>query len=284
MPTWILLSLISAFSLATSDALTKRVITRENEHAIAWYRVVFSLPALAAALVLSGPLPEIDGTFLAAFGMALPLEIAAILLYYRALRLSPLSLSLPFLSFTPVFLIVLSFLFAGQRVSAMGALGIGLIGLGGYTLNLSALRAGFLEPVRAIARERGSLFMLIIALIYSVTSALGKIGVDHSSPSFFGFTYFLALAVCLLPILIRRRGRLREQLGTSLRIALLPSLFDALATVCHFYAVSMANVAYMIAVKRTSLLIGTVYGFLLFRERNVRERLLGAVLISRGSW
>jgi uncharacterized membrane protein len=284
METWIILSLISAFSLATSDALTKRVITHENEYVIAWFRVVFALPALFAASAFSGPLPKPDGAFFAAFFAALPLELGAILLYYKALRISPLSLTLPFLSVTPVFLIVISFVLLGQGVSAMGGAGIALIGLGGYTLNLSALRSGFLEPFRAIARERGSLYMLVIAFVYSITSALGKIGVDHSSAPFFGATYFLALALLLFPIVVRRsgKGRFAEILRKNVRIALLPALFDATATVSHFYAVSMANVAYMIAVKRTSLLFGVLYGFLLFGETQVRERLLGAVLMFSG--
>jgi drug/metabolite transporter (DMT)-like permease len=284
MEPWVILSLISAFSLATSDALTKRVITHENEYVIAWFRVVFALPALFAAAALSGPLPRPDGAFFAAFFAALPLELGAILLYYKALRISPLSLTLPFLSVTPVFLIVISFVLVGQGVSALGGAGIALIGLGGYTLNLSALRAGFLEPFRAIARERGSLYMLMIALVYSITSALGKIGVDHSSAPFFGATYFLALAVLMLPIIARRsgKGRLPELLRKNVRLALIPALFDAAATVSHFYAISMANVAYMIAVKRTSLLFGVLYGFLLFGERHVRERLLGAVLMFAG--
>lgn len=284
METWIILSLISAFSLATSDALTKRVITRENEYVIAWFRVVLALPALAAAAALSGPLPKIDGAFVAAFSTALPLEIAAILLYYKALRISPLSLSLPFLSVTPVFLIVLSFVLVGQSVSIIGGIGIALITLGGYTLNLSALRSGFFEPVHAILRERGSLYMLIVALIYAVTSTLGKIGVDHSSAPFFGATYFLALTICMLPIISRRsgKGRFFELLRSNFRIALLPALFDVAATVSYFYAVSMTNVAYMISVKRTSLLFGVVYGFLLFGERQVKERLLGAILMFCG--
>jgi len=281
MEPWIILSLLSAFSLATSDALTKRIITHENEYVIAWFRVVFGLPALAAAVALSGGLPKIDNAFFAAFFTALPIEIIAILLYYKALRISPLSLSLPFLSFTPVFLIVLSFIFVGQGVSAVGGAGIALIGLGGYTLNLAALRSGFLEPFRAISRERGSLYMLIIAFLYGITSALGKIGVTHSSAPFFGATYLLALAICLLPIIVRRSGteRLPGLLRDNFRLALAPALFDATATVSHFYAVSMANIAYVIAVKRTSLLFGVLYGFLLFRELQVRELLLGAVLM-----
>lgn len=280
---WIVLSLTSAFSLATSDALTKRIITPENEHAIAWLRVVYSLPVLGGAMLFS-PLPALDGTFYAAFLAALPLEIAAILLYYKALRLSPLSLSLPFLSFTPVFLMLFSWLIMGEAVSTAGAAGITLIALGGYGLNLSALREGPLGPIKAVLRERGSLAMLLVALIYSATSALGKLAIAHSSAAFFGAAYYLALAVCLLPVFVLRQGR-REfllQVKATGRAALLPGAFDAVQSVTHFFAVSMSNVAYMIAVKRLSLIIGSGYGFLLFGERNVRERMIGALVMFIG--
>jgi drug/metabolite transporter (DMT)-like permease len=280
---WIVLSLISAFSLATSDALTKKVITPSNEYIIAWFRIVYALPALAFAALLT-PAPPIDGTFYLSFCAALPLEVMAILLYYKALRISPLSLSLPFLSFTPVFLMLFSRIIMGEAVSPFGAAGIVLIALGGYGLNLSSLRTGPLGPLKAVARERGSLYMLGVALIYSATSALGKLAISHSSPAFFGATYYLALAICLLPIIALRRGGrqfLADLRGTA-RTALLPGLFDAVQSVTHFYAVSMANVAYMIAIKRFSLLIGGVYGFVLFGERNVRERLIGSLLMFTG--
>jgi drug/metabolite transporter (DMT)-like permease len=279
---WIVLSLISAFSLATSDALTKKVITPSNEYFIAWFRIVYALPALAIAALLT-PAPPIDGTFYLSFCAALPLEVLAILLYYKALRISPLSLSLPYLSFTPVFLMLFSRIM-GEAVSPVGAAGIVLIALGGYGLNLSSLRTGPLGPLKAVVRERGSLYMLGVALIYSATSALGKLAISHSSPAFFGATYYLALAICLLPIIALRRGGrqfLTDLRGTA-RTALLPGLFDAAQSVTHFYAISMANVAYMIAIKRISLLIGSVYGFVLFGERNVRERLIGSLLMFTG--
>jgi uncharacterized membrane protein len=280
---WIVLSLLSAFSLATSDALTKKIITPSNEYVIAWFRIVYSLPALALAAALT-PVPALDRTFFLAFCSALPLELLAILLYYKALRLSPLSLSLPFLSFTPVFLMLFSWIIMGEAVSLIGGLGIALIALGGYGLNLSSLRTGPLGPIRAVARERGSLYMLIVALIYSATSALGKLAIAHSAPAFFGATYYLALAVCLLPVIAVRRGgsRFLEDLKATARPALLPGLFDSVQSVTHFYAVSMANVAYMIAIKRFSLLIGSVYGFTLFNERNMRERLIGSLLMFAG--
>ena len=280
---WIALSLLAAFSLATSDALTKKIITKDNEYVIAWLRVVYALPALVAAAVLS-PHPSLDNTFLVAFCTALPLDILAILLYYKALRLSPLSLSLPFLSLTPVFLILFSSIIMGEAVSAAGAAGIALIALGGYSLNLSALRTGPLGPFRAVVNERGSLYMLAVALIYSITSTLGKLAVAHSSPAFFGATYYVALALCLLPVIMLRSDRKQffSEIRVTARSVLLPGAFDSMHAVTHFFAVSMVNVAYMVSVKRSSLIIGSIYGFLLFGERNIRERMTGALLMFGG--
>ena len=283
MQTWTLLSLFSAFSLATSDAFTKKVIHAGNEYVIGWFRLVYALPVLLAALLLE-PLPAPDRTFVLAFCASLPLEIAAILLYYRALRISPLSLSLPFLSFTPLFLMLFSRLIVGDAVTTAGMAGIALIVLGGYALNLTSLRAGALEPFKAVVRERGSLYMLIIALLYSVTTVLGKLAIEHSSAAFFGATYYLALALCFLPVIVVRQGwaSFRTAFRTSARSAVLPGVFDASAAVSHFIAISMANAAYMIAIKRSSLLIGSLYGFLFFGERNIRERAAGAVLMFAG--
>jgi drug/metabolite transporter (DMT)-like permease len=279
---WILLSLTSAFCLATSDALTKRIITQQNERAIAWLRLIYTLPVLTIAAVLE-PLPVLDRMFFIAFCIALPLEIVAILLYYKALRLSPLSLSLPFLSFTPVFLILFSWFIMGEPVSTAGAAGIMLIAAGGYGLNLSALRGGPLGPLRAIFRERGSRYMIAVACIYSVTSTMGKLAIQHSSPAFFGATYYAVLALCFLPVAAAGRGRrFVTDVRDVARPALLPGGFDAFHAVSHFFAMSMANVAYMVSVKRTSLLIGSIYGFLLFGERNMRERIAGAVLMFTG--
>ena len=47
-------------------------------------------------------------------------------------------------------------------------------------------------------------------------------------------------------------------------------------------AMSIAKVAYVISVKRMSLLIGVFYGYLFFKEKNIRERLSGAMLMFVG--
>src|SRR6266498_1188394 len=100
---WIILTVVSAFSLATSDALTKKALSVHNEYLIAWLRLLLSLPILALSLFFV-EIPDLSGGFYKAFVLALPLEILAMILYVKSLKVSPMSLTLPFLSLTPVFL------------------------------------------------------------------------------------------------------------------------------------------------------------------------------------
>lgn len=280
---WVVFALISAFTLATSDALTKKALKDSNEYLVAWFRFIFSLPLLLV-LWFFIPTPKLDAEFYRAFAIALPLEIVTIILYIKALRVSPLSLTLPFLALTPVFLIFISYLLVGEKVSFRGGAGIFLIAAGSYTLNISEIKKGILEPFRSIPREKGSVFMIGVALIYCFTASLGKIAIEHSSPLFFVITYYIALTICFAPIAFwmgRKELRVffREK---QFRKLVQPGVFFAVMAATHMLAMSMAKVAYMISVKRLSLIIGIIYGYFLFREENIKERLLGAVLMLIG--
>ncbi|NTU42677.1 MAG: DMT family transporter, partial [Nitrospirales bacterium] len=146
---WVLCGLVSAFSLATSDALTKKAVVLHNEYLIGWLRLAISLPFLWLTLFFT-PIPPLDRDFFTAFLIALPLEVVATILYVKALKLSPLSLTLPFLSLTPIFLIVVPYIILHETLSLSGVLGVVCIAAGSYTLNLGELSQGVLAPFRAI--------------------------------------------------------------------------------------------------------------------------------------
>jgi len=281
---WFPITLLCAVSLATSDALTKKALAaRHNEYLVAWFRLMLMLPLLFA-LLLAVPIPPLEPEFFRTLLTLLPLELAALLLYFKALKLSPLGLTVPFLALTPVFLLVIPYLLLGERITLTGGLGILLIAAGSYALNLHSYSEGFLAPFRAIRRERGALCMIGVAVIYSLTSTLCKKAISLSSPLFFAGLQPVLLFLCLTPVVLwKERNELAVLRGAGiLRAALLPAFFSFMETVAGVVALSLTNVAYMIAVKRLSLVVGILYGHFLFREKGLRERLAGGALMVAG--
>jgi drug/metabolite transporter (DMT)-like permease len=281
--TWVLLSLISAFTLATSDAFTKKALANGNEYLVGLFRLLFSLPFLFCLLFFV-PVPRVDREFYVAFAFALPLEIAAWVFYIRALKISPLSLTLPFLALTPVFLIIVSYAILGERVSLQGTLGILCLATGSYVLHFHKMQKGILEPFRAIIKERGSVLMIFVAFIYSITSSLGKMAILHSSPLFFGIVYFIVVTIVFAPIALwMGRHELKGFItGKHYRGLIFPGLCHSGMVVSHMVAISLIKVAYMISLKRTSVLLAVVYGYFLFNEKHMKERLIGALLMFAG--
>jgi len=281
---WVPIALVCAFTLATSDAFTKKALSVYNEYLVAWLRLLLALPLLFLAFLFV-PIPHLDRTFYTTFLIALPLEVAAFVLYIKALKLSPLSLTLPFLSLTPLFLIIVPYLILGESISTQGVIGVLLIAAGSYTLNIRDFKKGIFAPLIAITRERGSLYMLIVAIIYSFTATLAKKVVGHSSPVFASLVYYIALYICLTPIVLYKNREVLSEKKEFKRalIAVLPAgIFDAIAMLTNMVGFSLTKVAYLIAVKRLSLLIGVYYGYLFFKESGIRERFLGSVLMLAG--
>ncbi len=280
---WVILSLTSAFLLSTSDAFAKKAVEHENEYLVAWFRLLFTLPVLMITLLLV-PWPKLDRDFYLAFFIALPFELITVILYIKALKYSPLSLTMPLLALTPVFLIVVSFILLGEKVSFMGGAGIFFIAAGSYMLNTDGFKKNVIEPFRSIWRERGALFMIGVALLYSITSSMGKMAMEHSSPLFFAAIYYIALNIAFVPIvLFMGRGDLKTFLQKkSYRKLIAPGICYAFMVITHMSAMSLTKVAYMVSIKRTSLLMAVLYGHFLFKEENIRSRFLGAALMFLG--
>src|SRR3990172_2508517 len=279
MNPWVFYALTTDFSLATADAISKKALGRSNEYVIAWVREGYPLPFLALAFFFID-IPHLDRTFYLSLLLMIPLEIVAIILYVKAIKLSPLSLTIPFLAVSPVFIILIAFILLGELPDRSGLLGILLIVIGAYMLNIKTTKEDLLGPIKAIRKERGSLLMIIVALIYSITATLGKVAVQHSSPIFFGIFYPFLLAL-ILSLILWGKGLLPGVLSRP-KTFLAIGVFIAIMVLTHFTAISMTDVAYMISVKRASLVFSVIYGRVLFGEENTGERLIGSMLMIAG--
>lgn len=222
--------------------------------------------------------PTIQPEFVTALFIGVPLEVIATLTYMKSIQLSPLSLTIPFLSFTPVFMLITSPLILGEYPSWIATAGIACIVAGTYSVNISATKDGIFAPFKAIVQERGSALMLLTAILFSITSVYGKVGAVASSPLFFGAVYYtITAAFLLIPVLIR--GELRYLFRPAL---ICIGLFTGVSIITQMVGITLIQVSYFIALKRMSLLFSILLGWLFLKERNIRERLLGGILMMIG--
>jgi len=201
-----------------------------------------------------------------------------------ALLLSVWTLTLPYLSFTPVFNTVTGYVLLGETVTLSGFSGIMLVVFGAWLLNIEHARGerfDALAPFRAIVSERGSRLMLITAALYSLTSVLGKGALAYTTPLFFGTMYYVVIGFAVVVVFSFGNRAAVNVLWRKPVAHMAIGLFMSIMVLSHFYAIQYIEVAYMIAVKRSSLLFGMVYSVLLFHERaRIEHFFAGAMMVA----
>ena len=170
----------------------------------------------------------------------------------------------------------------GEVPDKAGFAGILLVATDAYCLNIHVVKQGFLEPFRSIGKEKGSVLMIMVAFLFSITSNLGKIAVQHSSPIFFSIFYLFLLSFSLSLIVRFKSKNILSKAVSHPWLFLFMGISMAIMMLTHLKAVSLVEVSYMISVKRLSLIIGVIYGALFFKEKNIKERILGSALMVSG--
>lgn len=278
---WLFLALGSAITLSLADVLCKKLSQTFSYWTVAWIRYAFSTPVFLTVLIINGvSAPPLKFWFYLL--MLIPLEMLASLLYLQAIQISPLSLTIPFLAFTPVFLLFIPGIILGEKLSAMGIVGVLIVVVGAYLLNIHESKTGVLKPVLAILKEKGSWLMLLVALIYSFTATMGKFLILMTNPLFFGSVYFPSIGIFLTPLFLHKQNISKDDFSDHFTYFILVGILIACMAIFHYLAIEMAEVAYVISVKRTSLIFSTIFGGLIFHEHYMRERLLGCVVMFVG--
>ncbi len=268
---------MSAVALALADFFTKKYAADIATSVLAAARIIYAIPILWLFVYIDG-IPVIQPEIIKVYIISLPLECLAIILYLRAIQISPLSEVIPFLSFTPVFLLVTSPLILNEYTPLNGIPGILLIVFGGYAIHLHTARKGIAQPFKMIIREKGSAIMLFVAFLYSISSNYGKLGVIYSSVAFHGALFYTLVGIMRFGY-ISYKGSAGLLLNKRLVII---GLCMAVMLTTHLIAIKNIYVSYMIALKRTSLLFSIILGVLFLKEKKLLQKIVGGLCMLLG--
>ena len=279
--TWLILGIFTAFFEAVKDVFGKQNLKKSDEYVVAWSLAFFSVIFLTPWVIYTG-IPELNTQFWISLLIGGSINAVTTLLYIKAIKVSDLSLTVPLVALTPLFMLLTSPLIVGEYPNFFDYIGILLIVAGSYLLNIKEKSQGYLAPFKALLNEPGPKFMLIVAFLWSITSNFDKIGVKNSSPIFWLFSLFGTMSILLLPILLHKTPNPGTKILKQLPMLATMGFFNAIGVLCQMQALTLTLVVQVIAIKRTSVLMGVLFGHFIFKEKDIQQRLLGAGIMILG--
>jgi len=279
-------AVLASVSFVALDVLRKILGSRISASKVVIGINLGSAPIFAVFLFLNGGW-EFDAVFLfIGIFEAIAFAITSVL-YVQAVSLSPLSLTIPYLSLTPVISLLVAIFTIGEIPTPKGLLGVSLVVVGAFALHLGK-GCDLKTLIRAPFKEPGSWRMILVASVWGFTTSLDKIAIQHGSEALLGL--FLTLGSALILICLRSHplGLVKGETSSTDKIYQQPLLYLAalaagIAVLAQFYAYRHFLVAYVESVKRAGGLLSVLLGILFFGEEGFVYRIPAAIIILTGA-
>ncbi len=299
-----LLALTATVLTSLLPIFNKRILRDTRPALVAWAVNAFSLPILALGTFLLAQctliplscttrLPQIDGLFIIALLASVVLNWGATLLSTYALEKADASLVSPLLTFNPAFTLLVAWVAIGEIPGLRQTIGVAVILLGAYLLDVEEARTGLMVPLKVLVRRPGAFFAVIASALWGTTTVLEKLAIEHMSPPsgpFVALTGTVLLVVFLSPgaFFVSHKTKTAEQkqgwhgLRLHPRALLLAVVIAGIAPLFGFTAIALGLVGYVTALFKLSTVFTIVWAWLFLEEKNIRQRLLGTLVMLIG--
>lgn len=280
---FLLFMIAGTFFLGASDILIKRVLRRGlNEEFLLGINFFFSGTVLLFAVLVTN-IPPIGPQFITALFMSAVLNIFAQLAWYRAFAHEDASLISPLRLLSPPITILTGFLILREAPTVVGIGGI-FITIAGlwFFLQSEATFAGL--RIREVISRSGVRYGFFGALSFAVSFPFDKQAVVNSSALFFAATVLSIIGIVHLFVSIVFRRALQEMsiLRLSWKEIVILIVSQSLGSLLTNHALNFALVAYASSVKRLWSLWAVFLSGKFLKERNVKRRLAGALIMFLG--
>ena len=212
------------------------------------------------------------------------ISIFSAILFLKALNLSEISMSIPLLSFSPIFSAIFANFLLNEKLISQQYIGIFMIVIGTLVLYSEKTKSYNLkESFKKIFLNKGSRYMLIVSLIWSITPVLDKICLNHSSMNAHGLIQSIGMFICLICIYSINMKKIISVYKVQFKLITSTLTIGVVATILQFYAITLLPVPVMESVKRSiGQSFSIFYGKFYFSEQINKQKILGILFICLG--
>jgi len=279
--TWLALALFSAMIWGATAVLQKDA--SHGEHAIQFS----TSSALLTAILACALLPFVNFNFtLREWGLLLlsgAISGAAYYLGAKGFKYLSLSESSPLYNLGTVMAVILAIVFLDEKLTLPQAIGVTLIILGTYVLELKGNK--FLSPFIKLFKSEKIHYVLWATFLSSVLAVLAKYTLSYVEPVTYVFVHLVFVA-CFLLILVftRHRGIKDIKRGFAVHkwVIVAISTLTLIGAVSDLLALNLGEVALFLPIMRTWTLIAVIFGGTFYKEGHMRNRMIATAIMLAG--
>lgn len=275
-------ALLSAFAAITQKKVLYKLGALEFSFILSIVNLIFSIPFFFFIDYETINILNLSILFAKSI-----IGVAAFLCVMIALKNLEISNALPLLALTPGFVAVFAFLLLGESLKAIEVIGLIFLIAGTFILESKNLKE-FIFPKNVLIKLKYHRFIIIALFLFTASSILDKLLLIKLNLSPISLTAFQHIYFAVIFSTVYLIFKTKEASPVSVQkdnlgwIALISVL-----TIGYRYtqivAVSLASVALVLAIKRTSVFWATVIGGKLFNDKDLLKRSIAAILILIGA-
>ncbi len=280
---WVLFALGSALFAGLTSVLAKCGIRKTDSDAATAIRTIVVLIFSWLMVWIVGSAPTITTlstktwVFLILSGLATG---ASWLCYFRALQLGNVNKVVPIDKSSTVLTILLAIVFLGEPVSWFKGIAVILIGIG--TLMMIEKKADSGENPE---KKRWLLYAVLSAVFASLTSILGKIGIDGVESNL-GTAIRTCVVLVMAWLIVFIKGKqhtLKVIPQNELGFICLSGLATGASWLCYYKALQDGLASVVVPIDKLSILVSIGFSALVFKEHLSKKAAFGLALIVVGT-
>lgn len=280
---WLVFAFLSAVFASLTAILAKCGIKEtDSTVATAIRTIVVLLFSVLMIFVTGAELPEngIDSrtlVFLILSGLSTG---ASWLCYFKALSTGPASKVAVLDKSSTVITMILSFIIFKDPFTSLSLMAVILVAAGTYLMVQKASEG----EIAAVSRS-WLIYALLSALFASLTTVLGKIGVENIDSNI-GSTIrtFVVLIMAWLLVFVEKKGsKIRGISKKELVFILLSGVATGASWLCYYRALQTGLSSIVVSIDRLSILFTILFSYIVFKEKQTKRSMLGLALLVAGT-
>ena len=280
---WVLFAFASAFFAGVTSILAKIGVKDIDSHVATAIRTIILLIFSWIMVFIIGSqstIVNIDGkTFLFLILSGLSTG-GSWLCYFKALQLGDVNKVVPIDKSSTILTMILAFIFLNEKITINMVIGMIGIAIGTYLIIQKKEKAE-----KIVKGKAWLIYALLSALFASLTSILGKVGIENVESNLgTAIRTIVVLVMAWIIVFATKKQRDIKKIDKrSLIFLILSGVATGASWLCYYKALQDGLASIVVPIDKLSILVTVLFAYIFLKEKLSKKSLLGLILIVVGT-